>query len=82
MIKLEKTHGLPISSLFWPRNLKRKIFRKKKIFLSLYAAVTIMQKNKKHLQLIFHKIRKLISRPFLPLLNWKPQKQDFTEKTI
>ena len=82
IIKLEKTHVLPISSLFWPRNLKRKIFRKKNTFLSLYAAVTFMQKNKKHLQLIFHKIRKLISRPFLPLLTWKPQKQDFTEKTI
>lgn len=32
MIKLEKTHVLTISSLFWPRNLKRKIFRKKKHF--------------------------------------------------
>ena len=41
-----------------------------------------MQKNKKHLQLIFHKIRKLISRTFLPLLTWKPQKRDITEKII
>lgn len=35
MIKLEKTHVLTISSLFWPRNLKRKIFRKKNFFKPL-----------------------------------------------
>ena len=72
----------PYRASFGQEISKEKFSEKKNTFLSLYAAVTFMQKNKKHLQLIFHKIRKLISRPFLPLLTWKPQKQDFTEKTI